>query len=87
MAPKKRTPPGRIGRRSWESVAAASFDAPSDNQNPVDPQGLIRRRAGFARDMVFAEFGYRAGRAIDYDGFVDRAPSQSSATTWWRAPT
>ncbi len=34
-----------------------------------------RRRANFARAAVFAEFGYRHGRALDYDGFADRLPA------------
>ena len=31
-------------------------------------------RAKFARRMVFEQFGYRHGRAIDYDNFCDRRP-------------
>ncbi len=42
-----------------------------------------RHRADFARDIVFAEFGYRQARAIDYDGFVDRKPT--AARAWWRS--
>ena len=34
-----------------------------------------RARAKFARRMVFLQFGYRYARAIDYDNFVDRRPS------------
>ncbi len=33
------------------------------------------RRKHFARRMVFEQFGYRHARAIDYDNFVDRRPS------------
>ena len=32
------------------------------------------RRAQFARQMMLAEFGYRSGRAIQYDDFQDRQP-------------
>ena len=31
-------------------------------------------RANFARDAVFAEFGTRDARALDYGGFEDRPP-------------
>ena len=34
-------------------------------------------RANFARAAVFAEFGYRHGRALDYADFVDRSPDQA----------
>ena len=37
-----------------------------------------RRGADFARAAVFAEFGYRSGRAIDYGDFVDRKPDQAA---------
>ena len=42
-----------------------------------------RVRASFARDIVFAEFGYQHAKAIDYDGFCDRKPT--SAGMWWRS--
>ena len=35
-----------------------------------------RRSADFARAAVFAEFGYRSGRAIDYADFSDRLPNE-----------
>jgi hypothetical protein len=35
-------------------------------------------RARFARRMVYAEFGYRAGSALDHDSFEDRKS--------WQAP-
>ena len=82
MAPNKRTPPGGIGRRSWDSVAADGFDFPRDNPNPTNSQDSIRRRGGFARGIVFAEFGSKHARALDYDGFIDRKPNQ--APLWWR---
>lgn len=40
-----------------------------------------RRRANFARGVMFAEFGYRQGRAIDYANFVDRRPDQAPMPT------
>ena len=33
------------------------------------------RRAIFARDAVVAEFGWRFGKALDQDNFVDVAPN------------
>ncbi len=34
------------------------------------------QRAQFARQMMLEEFGYRYGRAIYQDDFVDRKPHQ-----------
>ena len=34
------------------------------------------RRAQFARQMMFEEFGHRYGRAIDQADFVDRLPHE-----------
>ena len=36
-----------------------------------------RHRADFARAAVYAEFGYRHGRALDYADFIDRSPDQA----------
>ena len=36
-----------------------------------------RHRADFARAAVYAEFGYRHERAVDYVDFVDRRPDQA----------
>ena len=47
----------------------------SSRARPFNPGR--RHRANFARGVVFAEFGYRHGRAIDYADFVDRRPDQS----------
>ena len=35
-----------------------------------------KQRAQFARQMMLEEFGYRYGRAIYQDDFVDRKPHQ-----------
>ena len=35
-----------------------------------------RRRARFGRSAVFEEFPYRHARALDYDKFQDRKPSE-----------
>ncbi len=39
-------------------------------------QASLRRRSDFARDAVYAAFGYRDARAIDYGHFIDRKPLQ-----------
>ena len=41
-----------------------------------------RRRARFARSAVFEEFGGRQARALDYDKFHDRKPSEKP----WEPP-
>ena len=40
------------------------------------PKKSNPRRAEFARQMMFEEFGHRYGRAIDQGDFVDRPPHQ-----------
>ena len=81
MAFIKRKPPGGNGRLSGDDVDLAGFDAPRDK--PDSPK-LQARRRDFARAAVFAEFGYRSGRALDYDGFVDRRPDRLPKR-WWAA--
>ena len=42
------------------------------------PFSPVRARlADFARAAVFAEFGYRHGKAIDCANFLDRRPGQA----------
>ena len=41
---------------------------------PKLPTSATKTREVFARSAVFTEFGYHAARALDYEGFVDRAP-------------
>ena len=41
---------------------------------PKLPTSATKTREVFARSAVFAEFGYHAARALDYAGFIDRAP-------------
>ena len=41
--------------------------------NPFDAHR--RRRAEFARQAVIAEFGWRFGKALDQDNFVDVSPN------------
>ena len=48
-------------------------------QTPLPTHSNRRVRAGFARAAVFAEFGYRSGRAIDYENFADRLPNELPA--------
>ncbi len=78
---KRRAPPGGSGT-PLKFVLATSLDSLRDTSQAHKKQEH-RHRAGFARDIVFAEFGYRHARAIDYDGFVDRNPTP--AGVWWRA--
>ncbi len=82
MAPKKRRPQPGGDCGASEKVLACGFDVQRDNPQAGKKQEHPHR-AGFARDIVFAEFGYRHARAIDYDGFVDRNPTP--AGVWWRA--
>ena len=60
-----------------ETSSAGSLDF--SDLTPPDTMSQARRRkarSGFARDMVFQEFGYCGGRALDYDIFVDRKPHE-----------
>ncbi len=81
MAPSKRKPPAR-DRRLSESVLASGFDFLRFNPRNHKKQEHSQRD-GFARGIVFAEFGYRHARAIDYGGFTDRKPAR--AGVWWRS--
>ena len=84
MTPDKRKPrPGGDGRGFQKIIALGIGDR--SESSPSTPWNQAHHSAGFARDIVFAEFGYRHARALDYGDFTDRLPSQSSATTWWRA--
>lgn len=83
MAPTKRGPPGGRGRPSEVSALAAGIGTFRNRPLTIEKQVSRLRRADFARDIVFAEFGYRHARAIDYDEFVDRTPT--AAPVWWRA--
>ncbi len=85
MPVDKRKPPGRLGRLSGNFVVAGGSDFPRDKPQALKMQARPRRhRAGFARDMVFAEFGYRHARALDYDGFIDRKHNLAPRR-WWTA--
>ena len=75
MAPSKRKPPAR-DRRLSESVVLGGFDFLRDNPQACKKQAQPHR-TGFARDMVFAEFGYRHARALDPARYF---PSRSTAT-------
>lgn len=73
--PGKRKPrPGANGRGSLKINLVNSSNSEHKPQAP-EYQARVRRRANFARSAVLEEFGYRAGRALDYDGFVDRRPT------------
>ena len=83
MAPDRRKPPGGFGRLS-KSVLADGFDALRVNPKAPKKQALPPPRAQFARAMVFEEFTYKHGRALDYGGFVDSRPNQAPRS--WVAP-
>ena len=53
-------------------VAAMSDDLNLEAAARVD----VAHRARFARSAVFEMFPYKHARAINYNGFVDRHPSQ-----------
>ena len=80
---KKRKPPGGRGRLSGDDVLAGSIDTFRDTPN--SPEFQARRRARFARSMVFEEFKFKHARAIDYDGFIDRKPN-APPRPWRAAP-
>ena len=77
MATENRTPPGGIGRRSEDDVVAGGIDTLRVHPSVSPTQASLRRRARFARSMVFEAFKYKHARAIDYDGFHDRRPNQA----------
>ncbi len=80
MPPDRRKPPGGGSGRLSENVEFGGYDIPKVPHQAPTKQAA--RRNSFAREMTFSEFGYRAGRALDYDGFVDRKPTPAG---WWRA--
>ncbi len=82
MASQKRRPQPCGDCGASEKVLAGGFDCPTDKPQAQKKQEH-RHRAGFARDIVFAEFGYQHARALDYPDFVDRKPA--TAPVWWRA--
>jgi hypothetical protein len=84
MIPDKRKPrPGGDGRGFQKIIALDSGDRSELRPSAHRDQAVSRRRDDFARAAVFHEFGYRAGRALDYDGFVNRQPNRLSSA--WRA--
>ena len=56
------------------SYTTTTFKSSPTNK-PSNPNRRVR--AIFARAAVFAEFGYRHGRAVDYAEFADRRPDQA----------
>ena len=83
MPPDRRRPrPGANGRGLLKNNLVNSSN-PEHRTQAADYQASARRRADFARGMMFSEFGYCAGRAIDYGEFVDRRPT----TRWTPAST
>ena len=82
MPPRKRRPQPCGDCGASEKVLAGGFDFLRDTPQARNKQASHRHRAGFARDMVFEEFGYQHARAIDYVGFIDRKPNL--APVWWR---
>ena len=74
MAPDRRRPPTR-DRRTFGIVSAGGFDIPRITPKTARKQAALRR-SDFARDIVFAEFGYHNARAIDYGHLTDRKPHQ-----------
>ncbi len=80
---EKGAPPAGNGRAPLDFIALGNSNESELSPQTPKNQAFLRRRAGFARAMVFEAFGYRHARAIDYDGFVDRKPNL--APVWWRA--
>ncbi len=75
-AQNRRGPPGGRGRPSEVSALAAGIGTFRNRPLTIVKQVSRLRRADFARDIVFAEFGYHNARAIDYGHFTDRKPHQ-----------
>ncbi len=68
-----RQKPGARG----SSSAPLDSDAREFSLAPHANQARLRRRARFARQMVFEVFRARDAKAIDYGEFKDRLPSES----------
>ena len=85
MTLDRRTPPDGRRRLSGEIVSAAGIDTSRNRPSSPKTQASLRRRARFARRMVFESFRHRDARAIDCDGFHDRRPNQAARI--WRATT
>ena len=83
MTPDRRKPSDGRRRLSGEIVSAAGIDTSRNRPSSPKTQASLRRRARFARRMVFEEFRFKHARAIDYDDFIDRRPNQ--APRRWRA--
>ncbi len=86
--------PGRTGARgSSDAGKSFGYDASVSNKSRAPVQAIPlgprpcrqRRRARFARSMVFEAFRYKHARAIDYGDFVDRRPDQVPKS--WGAST
>ena len=77
---KRRAPPAGNRGAPLKNIALGSGD--NSEGSPSTPRDQARHRASFARDAVFAEFGYCHARALDYDAFVDRTPA--ATPVWWR---
>ncbi len=80
---EKGAPPAGNGRAPLDFIAVDNSNESELSPQTPKNQAFLRRRSGFARDAVYAAFGYRHGRAIDYGGFVDRRPNQRRSA--WRA--
>ena len=61
--------------KSLPGDALVSNKSRASNQARRNGTAATGRRKHFSRRMVFEQFGYRHARAIDYDNFVDRRPS------------
>ena len=70
-----RQKPGARG--NTDAGVSLAGDTPNSSLAPHAKQADLRRRARFARRMVFEEFGYRYAQALDYDRFLDRKPDQT----------
>ncbi len=84
MPPDRRKPrPAGDGRGSLKIIGVDNNDGSELSPQTPKNQAFLRRRSSFARNAVYAEFGYRNARAIEYGAFVDRKPGPASRR--WRS--
>ena len=80
---EKGAPPAGNGRAPLDFIAVDNSNESELSPQTPKNQAFLRRRSDFARDAVYAAFGYRDARAIDYGAFVDRKPGP--APRCWRS--
>lgn len=72
-----RPKPGARGRLGTSLGSDAPESTPAPRKFQALLVGDVDQHARFARAAVFEVFPYRDARAIDYDKFLDRKPSQA----------